>query len=92
MVEDAGFHLSGTAVPQGDVLQGAAYFDARGPLDGAWRAGDSAWSLATPGELERTFELVRELDDTGTLRCQVRQWDSPRRKFGQQTFLLAVRK
>ena len=92
MLEDSRLSFTGSAVPDGQVLQGAAYFNSLGPLDEAWRAGDSAWSLATPGELKRSLEWIRELDDSGVLRRQAWQWDAPRRKIGQQTFLFAVRK
>jgi len=73
------------------VLQGDAYFDARGPLRDAWRNGDSAWSLATLGELEKALSTIRELDRLGQLEATMREWDAPRQRMGQVTFLYASR-
>ena len=72
------FHQTGfveyeTVVPFNEVLQGKQYSDPSGPLNPAWRAGDSCWSLATESELDRAMDEVntRLADGNGVLRLLV---------------------
>ena len=89
---DAGFIHRGDFVPLDAVCQGDAYFDGRGPLDKAWRDGDSFWALAGDGELDRALAKVREYDAAGTLDAFVAAHDARRPQLGQITFVHATRK
>ena len=46
MLSEIGFAFEGRFVPMDGVLQGAAYFEAEGPLKPAWRNAKSSWALA----------------------------------------------
>ena len=48
LLAELGFAVLDRVAPTDSVLQGDAYFDARGPLRPAWRRGDSIWALARP--------------------------------------------
>ncbi len=91
ILDDAGFGFRGTIVPVDATCQGEAYFDGRGPLDAAWRAGDSIWALASADEIERACARVRELDRAGVLDDFVAEHDSRRPMIGQIAFLSATR-
>ena len=91
MLGDVGFTVAGRFVPIDAVCQGAAYFDGRGPLEKAWRDGDSFWALAAPAELETGLATVRDLDRRGTLDDFVAEHDARREDIGQITFLHATR-
>ena len=88
---EAGFALRGAFVPVDAVCQGSAYFDGLGPLDKAWRDGDSLWALAGKAELARAQARVRELAAAGTLDAFVAKHDARRPLVGQITFCLATR-
>ena len=72
-------------------MQGDAYFDGRGPLDPAWRRGDSFWSMVSEVELERLLDRVRALDAEGTLDAFVAEHDRMRPAVGQLGFHYVVR-
>ena len=91
MLEAAGFSVDAPAVPWIETLQGDAYFDRLGPLDAAWRDGDSVWSLAPPAELEAACARVRNMEASCTLADWVTDHDEQRRKTGQITYLRAIR-
>lgn len=91
ILEEAGFGLRGSFVPLDAVCQGEAYFDGRGPLDKAWRDGDSFWALVEPEELEAALSRVRALDEAGELDAFVAAQDAGRPAVGQITFLCALR-
>jgi ubiquinone/menaquinone biosynthesis C-methylase UbiE len=91
MLEDVGFVHHGRFVPADAVALGGAYFDGRGPLSEAWRAGDSTWALAGDEELAEALRRVRELDEAGGLADFVAAHDARRSEIGQVTFLLATR-
>lgn len=91
ILEATGFAQRGLFAPLDAVCQGPAYFDGRGPLDKAWRDGDSFWSLATPEELDSALAEVRALDAAGELDAFVARHDARRPSIGQITFLHAVR-
>jgi ubiquinone/menaquinone biosynthesis C-methylase UbiE len=91
MLEEAGFTVDTPAVPWDETLQGDAYFDRLGPLDRAWRDGDSIWTLSPPDELEAACRRVRDMEAAGTLADFVAGHDSQRRATGQVTYLRAVR-
>jgi ubiquinone/menaquinone biosynthesis C-methylase UbiE len=84
----AGFREIRTVVPEG-VLQGKAYFDRSGPLDPAWRDGDSTWSLASDDELAAALEQVSQLIDSGEMEPWFAAHEARRIEFGQSTFILA---
>ena len=81
----------GRFVPVDAVCQGRAYFDGRGPLDPAWRDGDSVWALADPDELAAALDRVRALDAAGEIDAFVADADARRAEIGQITFLAARR-
>jgi SAM-dependent methyltransferase len=89
MLAAAGFTFHGSFVPLDAVILGAQYFDIQGPLRKWWRAGDSVWSLATPGELDRAETTIRELSCRGELQAYFERLDAPRRSLGQVTFCYA---
>jgi len=89
ILEAAGFTHRGLFVPLDAVCQGAAYFDGRGPLDKAWRDGDSFWALVEQEELDNALARVRDLDAAGALDAFVAEYDSHRPSIGQITFLCA---
>ncbi len=62
LLAEAGLIPRGRFVPSDAVMQGGAYFDRRGPLDPAWRRGDSLWSMVSESELERALDRIRALD------------------------------
>ena len=88
--EDAGFDNQGCFVPVDGVCQGAAYFDGRGPLEKAWRDGDSFWAQVEPAEIDAALARVRELDAEGALDAFVAEHDARRPEIGQITFLTAT--
>ena len=88
---ESGLRDRGRFVPVDAVCQGPAYFDGRGPLDKAWRDGDSFWALADPEELDAALSQVRALDATGDLAAFVAKHDARRPSIGQLTFLCAAR-
>ena len=91
LLADAGFVLRGRFVPCDAVMQGDAYFDGRGPLDPAWRRGDSMWSVVPDSELESALGRIRALDEAGTLDAFVAEQDRERPSIGQVGFHFGVR-
>ncbi len=91
MLAGAGFELRREDVPRDAVMQGAAYFDATGPLRERWRKGDSIWALATDGQIARTEARIRAMQAAGTLEGWMRRRDARRARVGQFTFFAAVR-
>jgi ubiquinone/menaquinone biosynthesis C-methylase UbiE len=91
MLAETGFELRGSESPLDAVMQGAAYFDASGPLREGWRKGDSFWALATAGQITAAEARVREMHAAGTLRTWFKERDARRRGVGQFTFFAAER-
>ena len=91
LLAEAGLMPRGRFVPSDAVLQGGAYFDGRGPLDPAWRRGDSLWSTVSESELERALDRIRALDEAGTLDAFVDEQDRMRPSVGQVGFHCAMR-
>ena len=91
LLSEAGFAPRGRFVPSDAVMQGDAYFDGRGPLDPAWRRGDSLWSVVSDSELESALDRIRTLDAAGTLDAFVAEQDCMRPSVGQVGFHYAVR-
>ena len=91
LLAEAGLIPRGRFVPSDAVMQGGAYFDGRGPLDPAWRRGDSLWSMVSESELERALDRIRALDEAGTLDAFVDEQDRMRPSVGQVGFHCAVR-
>ena len=87
------YEFSSTAryVPVDAVIQGEAYFDARGPLDKHWRDGDSLWAMASDSELQAALSKLRKLDQQGKLQQFMEQQDQSRHDIGQVTFVCASR-
>ena len=80
---EAGITPRGRFVPVDAVLQGASYFDPRGPLRAEWRAGDSIWALAAAAELASAERTLRESASETYLAGH----DARRREIGQITLL-----
>ena len=91
LLADAGLLPRGRFVPSDAVMQGDAYFDGRGPLDPAWRRGDSLWSMVSEPELARALDRIRALDEAGTLDAFVAEQDRERPSIGQIGFHYTVR-
>ncbi len=91
MLEQSGLRVRGRFVPLDAVLQGEAYFDPRGPLERAWRDGDSIWSTVPPGRLREVEARIRLLDECGELGPFVSEHDAARNRLGQMTFVFAQR-
>lgn len=92
ILTDTGFDYVGSFVPADQVCQGDAFFDGHGPLDKAWRDGDSMWALASGDQIEAACARVRELDASGALDHFVAAYDDRRRTIGQITFLYAIKR
>ncbi len=91
LLAEAGLDPRGRFVTSDALMRGDAYFDGRGPLDPAWRRGDSLWSVVGEAELARALETVRALDAAGTLDAFVSKHDRRRPLIGQTGFHFAVR-
>jgi ubiquinone/menaquinone biosynthesis C-methylase UbiE len=89
MLCDIGFAVEGRFVPLDGVLQGAAYFDAEGPLKPEWRMGESSWALAPEQEIAAAEAKIRELRASGGLDAFLAEHDAKRRHAGQTTFFVA---
>ena len=92
LLAEAGLDPRGRFVPSDALMRGDAYFDGRGPLDPAWRRGDSLWSDVSETELARALDTVRALDAAGTLDAFVAEHDRMRPAIGQTGFHHAVRR
>ena len=92
LIAESGFAHGRRYVPTDAVIQGRAYFDPRGPLDSAWRAGDSIWAMLSAAELEEVEARVRAMDARGELEAFVAEHDAERLDLGQTTFLCATRR
>ncbi len=92
ILADAGFDYVGGFVPADQVCQGDAYFDGRGPLEKAWRDGDSMWALASADQVAAACARVRDLDASGALDDFVAAHEDRRRAIGQITFLYSTRR
>lgn len=90
--EAVGLSPTGRFVATNAVIQGEAYFDARGPLDSAWRHGDSTWALAGEPAVRKAIAKVEELDAAGTLERYRDEHDRRRPAVGQITFLRFVKR
>lgn len=91
IIKSAGLEYRGRIAPTDAVVQGDAYFDARGPLDEKWRDGDSTWSLASEEELSRVLSKVEAMDKSGELAEYVSAHDARRLDIGQVSILHAVK-
>ena len=91
ILTDSGLDFRGRVVPLDGVMQGPAYFEARGPLDPAWRQSDSIWALAEPEELAAALAKVAALERDGSLEAYLAAQDARRPSHGQFTFFIAVK-
>jgi ubiquinone/menaquinone biosynthesis C-methylase UbiE len=88
---EVGIAPRGRFVPVDAVLQGPDYFDPRGPLRAAWRAGDSIWSLARPAELAAAEQTLLDQERAGSLERYIAEHDARRREIGQITLLYGTK-
>ena len=88
---DCGFQACERIVPHDTVMQGAAYFDAEGPLKEGWRKGDSFWALASDEELAAIKAKLGALAREGALQAFMEDADSARPLYGQLSFFWARR-
>ena len=89
MLSEIGFSFEGRFVPMDDVLQGAAYFEAEGPLNPAWRNAESSWALAPEVEIAAAEAKLRELRENSDQNAYLAEYDHKRRHVGQITFFMA---
>ena len=89
MLSEIGFALEGRFVPLDGVFQGAAYFDAEGPLKPEWRKAESSWALAPEQEIAFAEAKIRELRESGDLSTYLAEYDAKRRQVGQTTYFVA---
>jgi len=89
MLSEIGFAFEGRFVPMDGVLQGAAYFDAEGPLKPEWRKAESSWALAPEVEIAAAVAKIRELRENDDLDAYLAEYDGKRRQVGQTTFFMA---
>ena len=88
---EVGISGRGRFVPVDAVLQGADYFDPRGPASAAWRAGDSIWALVSEAELAAMTRTLGELDCRGQLGDYLAEHDRRRPEIGQITVLYGIK-
>jgi SAM-dependent methyltransferase len=86
-----GIGRRGRFVPVDAVLQGGDYFDPRGPLGAAWRAGDSIWALVSEAELAAMRHTLLELESGGQLAGYLAEHDARRPEIGQITLLYGIK-
>jgi hypothetical protein len=86
-----GIGRRGRFVPVDAVLQGGDYFDPRGPLGAAWRAGDSIWALVSEAELAAMQHRLLELEGRGQLAEHLAEHDARRPEIGQITLLYGIK-
>lgn len=92
MLAQLGFILRGHIVPHDGVMQGPTYFDPWGPLDANWRRTDSIWSLVKPEELAMAQARLWQLAHEHRIMNYLVERDAARRRTGQFTFFVAVRR
>lgn len=85
--QEAGFIGNEVVVPVTEALQGEQYLNPEGPLSAAWRAGDSAWSLATEEELSHAIDDVTSRIENGGMAAFLEAAEQRRATIGQITFL-----
>jgi SAM-dependent methyltransferase len=88
---EVGITPCGRLVPVDAVLQGPEFLDPRGPLQAAWRAGDSIWALALPAELASAGHTLRAEERAGSLDAYVAGHDARRPEIGQITLLYGIK-
>ncbi len=87
LFQQTGFAGFEVVVPVAAVLQGDQYLDPTGPLNAAWRAGDSTWSLTTDEELAHALDNVTSRLEDGSMAAFLEDREQLRAKIGQTTFL-----
>ena len=92
LLEEYEFSSITRYVPVDAVIQGEAYFNARGPLDKHWRDGDSLWAMVTEAQLQEVLAKLRKLDQQGELQQFMERQDQSRHNIGQITFVCASRR
>ena len=91
LLHQCGFECASRIVPIDALMQGNAYFNARGPLEKAWRDGDSIWSTVPPERVDQVCADVKRMAEAGKLGDYLHEHDAPRKKIGQVTFVHAQR-
>jgi len=87
ILSEAGFGSQTVSVDLDGVLQGPSYLDPQGPLDAAWRAGDSTWSLTTDTELASARQRVERMNAEGSMQAYFDHRERKRSSIGQTTFI-----
>jgi ubiquinone/menaquinone biosynthesis C-methylase UbiE len=91
ILNKAGFAKTSRTTPLDAPLLADANFNAEGPLDEKWRAGDSIWAYASDDELAAALNTVREMRKNQTLDDYMKLRDKPRHHIGQATFWSATK-
>ncbi len=87
MMECAGIAWQQHIVPMDALMQGDAYFNPHGPLDKAWRDGDSMWSTVPEETLRAVIARLNDLEKSRKLESYLRNHDAKRKHIGQLSFL-----
>lgn len=91
IMQDAGIAPQQCIVPVDAVMQGDAYFNPRGPLDKAWRDGDSMWSTVSAKTLAAVCARLKALEKSDQLENYHHDHDTERKHIGQFSFLYGRR-
>ncbi len=91
ILNEAGFKNTSRTTPLDAPLLGNANFNAEGPLDENWRAGDSIWAYASDDELATALKTINDMKGNHTLDDYMKTRDQPRHHIGQATFWSATK-
>ncbi|MCH8004529.1 MAG: methyltransferase domain-containing protein [Nanoarchaeota archaeon] len=90
-LKNIGFEYKGSIVPVDAIIMGEHYLDVEGPLKEEWRSGDSIWSLVTEAELDKSQQIIREMQANGTIDDYIYKREALRKDIGQVTFVYAMK-
>jgi hypothetical protein len=86
-LHEIGFGDVRQIVEVADIFYGDHYYDLEGPLNAAWRDGDSIWSLLTEEELNTSLESYRRAHADNRLKEILNRTEKRRRAIGQSVFV-----
>ncbi|HIG26645.1 MAG TPA: class I SAM-dependent methyltransferase [Verrucomicrobiales bacterium] len=86
-LHEIGFGDVRQIVDVAEIFYGDHYYDLEGPLNAAWRDGDSIWSLLTEEELNTSLESYRRAHADNRLKEILNRTEKRRRAIGQSVFV-----
>ncbi len=86
---DLGFAAVDATVPKDEVFYGRRALDPTGPLDPAWRNGDSIWALTTEAELGEALSRLQAMLEQGQAEAFIAEREITRERVGQCVVLRA---